>query len=204
MVEYRQGQLPWLRPEDLTEEQRLFYDETVAQFDSPSRPYPLREPDGRLNGPYNPLLFAPDLGRALHRLGAALRFDGALPRDVFECIVLIVAVARHSEYEWFAHAPLARRAGVGEPTLDAIRNRRRDELAAFLGEDLYELVTATIADRSPRRADVKSLEQRIGFVGILEAVATVGHFTLIASVLRTWGIPAPADPPLGGSPSGLA
>ena len=40
---------------------------------------PLTDEGGRLEGPFNAMLFSPAVGHALQALGGALRYQGTLP-----------------------------------------------------------------------------------------------------------------------------
>ena len=185
------GLLPWPAPEDLDATQRAFYDESVDKFDFPGRATPLTNEQGRFNGPYNAMLFATEIGRAYHAMGAALRFEGSLPRDVFEIIVLLVAHERDAAYEWYAHAPIARSVGVSADVVDAIRHGDDERVGSVIGLPLLRLVRATLAHATPAIEDVRSVEARYGRTGVIEGVATVGHFDAIGALMRTWRVPLP-------------
>ncbi len=185
----KRGRLEWYHPDELSDEQRPLYEQIVGKFATTNRPTPLTDPSGRLEGPFNAMLSNPTLGAALQTTGNALRFPGVLPRDVFETIVLIVGAERKAEYEWYAHSPLAERAGVPAETLDAIFRR---DYAQALEPALLELVRATLAHTQPSAAAVDAVTDRYGVAGVTEAVATTAYYDLIAALLRTWDTPLPA------------
>ena len=77
--------LAHLRPDELTAEQQQLYD-TINQ--GPRRVGASRDwchrsvivdDEGRLQGPFNAMLFHPVVGMALQELGRVLRFSGQLP-----------------------------------------------------------------------------------------------------------------------------
>ena len=74
-----------------------------------------------LYGPYGPLLHHPRLAELVERLGSYLKFDGTLPRDRYQFVVLAVARADRAEFEWRDHVDHARDAGVPEAAIDALR-----------------------------------------------------------------------------------
>lgn len=185
----RRGRLEWYHPDEMTDEQRALYTEIVGRFVGTQRPTPLTDEQGRLEGPFNAMLSNPPLGAALQAAGNALRFPGVLPRDVFELLVLIVGVEREAEYEWYAHGPLAERAGV---TAESIAALRRGEYGAVLDPALLELVRATLDHRQPSAQAVAAVTDLYGVAGVTEAVTTVAYYDLIAALLRTWDTPLPA------------
>jgi 4-carboxymuconolactone decarboxylase len=71
---------------------------------------------GGLAGPFNTMLYAPDVGHALQELGAAIRFRTQLTSRVREMAILVVAQAWDSAYERASHEPIGRDAGLTEPT----------------------------------------------------------------------------------------
>src|SRR5580658_9387387 len=76
---------------------------------------------GGLAGPFNAMLYAPDVGHALQELGAAIRFRTRLTPRVREMAILVVAQARDSAYERDSHEPIGRDAGLTDPEIQALR-----------------------------------------------------------------------------------
>lgn len=190
----KRGRLEWYHPDALSDEQRPLYEHIVGAFAGTSRPTPLTDPEGRLEGPFNAMLASPVIGAALQATGNALRFPGVLPRDVFETIVLIVGAERKAEYEWYAHVPLARRAGVDPETIDAVLHR---EYEKALAAPVLELVRATLDHVQPSAEAVAAVDAEYGVAGVTEAVVATAYYDLVAALLRTWDTPLPA----GAAPS---
>ena len=61
-------------------------------------------------GPYLALLNHPELARRVEELGFFLKFDGALPRTIYQFIVLTVARTTCAAFEWQDHIAHARAA----------------------------------------------------------------------------------------------
>src|SRR5260370_24464903 len=76
---------------------------------------------GGLAGPFNAMLYAPDVGRALQELGAAIRFRTQLTSRVREMALLVVAPAWGSDYQRSSHEPIGRDAGLTDPEIKALR-----------------------------------------------------------------------------------
>lgn len=72
----------------------------------------ITESRGRVVGPFTVMLHRSELARRIARTGAYVRFEDSLPGDVRELAILSVARGMNCLYEWAAHAPLARKAGV--------------------------------------------------------------------------------------------
>ncbi|WP_371552266.1 carboxymuconolactone decarboxylase family protein [Streptomyces sp. NBC_00554] len=67
------------------------------------------------------LLHSPQLADGWNSLLGAIRQRIALPADIRELVILRVAVLNRAAYEWTAHEPEARRAGLDDAQLTAVR-----------------------------------------------------------------------------------
>ena len=79
---------------------------------------------GAVQGPFTMFLHAPELAGRLAHLGAYVRFEGSL--DMRARVLAAMTVAREFEavYVWGAQTGAARRLGVPEATIAAIRDNR--------------------------------------------------------------------------------
>ncbi|MGV7852262.1 carboxymuconolactone decarboxylase family protein, partial [Mycobacterium kansasii] len=71
----------------------------------------------------------PALAKAFLRFNIHLLFDSTLPPRVRELAILRIAHRRGCAYEWAHHVALARKAGIGEDEVAAVR--RGDAVDAF-------------------------------------------------------------------------
>ncbi|WP_327434184.1 carboxymuconolactone decarboxylase family protein [Streptomyces sp. NBC_01236] len=67
------------------------------------------------------LLHSPQLADGWNSLLGAVRQRIALPADIRELVILRIAVLNRAAYEWTAHEPEARRAGLVDTQLAAVR-----------------------------------------------------------------------------------
>ena len=116
------GRLPLLRPDRLDAAQRDLY----ATLDADLIPWAKKSAftaataDGRVVGPFNPLLYSPRLGRAFVEYLAAERQHTSLKPREREVVILTVGAAWRSAYELYAHAAVAAKAGLDQATVDAL------------------------------------------------------------------------------------
>jgi len=145
----------------------------------------------RLRGPWIPLLRSPELINRVRALGDYLRFDSALPPRHSEFLILLTARQWTQQYEWFAHRDIALEAGVSQTTIDAIAaGRRPDELAADQA-GLYALWSELTTTQSVSDATYADAVALFGEQGVVDAVAIIGYYTLLAMVLNTAQTPVP-------------
>src|ERR1700742_5035171 len=77
-------------------------------------------PRGRMSGPFNAWLRNPVLADRLQKVGEYVRFNTSLDKRINEMAILMTARAWGAQYEWYAHAPLALKAGLDPAVLKAI------------------------------------------------------------------------------------
>src|SRR6202171_1190158 len=81
----------------------------------------LTESRGALQGPFTMFLHCPELAGRLAHLGAFVRFEGSLDMRVRVLAAMTVARELEAVYVWGAQTGGARRLGVSEATITAIR-----------------------------------------------------------------------------------
>src|SRR3954470_1619892 len=98
----------------------------LEQLDDAQRPLAeqiLKVSSIGLSGPYNPLLRSPVLGQRMFDLLRYLRWDTSLPLRLNEFAILIIGRVWRSQVEWFAHVPIALKAGLSQQIIDDLRAR---------------------------------------------------------------------------------
>ena len=144
-------------------------------------------------GPFAVWLHAPEFGQLAQALGGHCRYKTTLPPRLSEFAILCTARLWKAQYEWFAHAPLAEKAGVKPKTIADLRAGREPASAAKDERAIYAFVrelykTNRVSDRTYKR--VQSL---IGNKGTVELVGILGYYTLIAMTLNVFRMMPPED-----------
>src|SRR5438105_13615530 len=78
-----------------------------------------------LAGPYNPMLRSPVFGQRMFDLLYYLRWNTSLPLRLNELAILIVGRQWRSQVEWYAHAPLAQKAGLSPQIIAELKANKR-------------------------------------------------------------------------------
>src|SRR6185369_11146903 len=76
---------------------------------------------GALQGPFTMFLHSPEIAGRVAHLGAYVRFEGSLDMRVRVLAAMVVAREYEAMYVWGAQSGGARRPGVPESTITAIR-----------------------------------------------------------------------------------
>jgi 4-carboxymuconolactone decarboxylase len=148
-------------------------------------------------GPFAAWMHAPELGELAQRLGAHCRYNKAVPPRLSELAILCTARMWRAQYEWYAHASIAARAGVKPKTIADIRaghepkSAPKDERAIYaFVQELYK--TRRVSDRTYKR-----VHAFLGDSAMVELVAILGYYTLIAMTLDVFRMMPPAEAELG-------
>jgi 4-carboxymuconolactone decarboxylase len=145
---------------------------------------------GRVVGPFTVLLHSPALAERTAHLGAHVRYESALPPAVRELAILAVARAMDCAFEWAAHVPEARRAGVREAAIAAVRDRAPAGLAPDEAA-VVRYVEQLLGRHRVEEAVFRAVETRLGTAGVVELTAGAGYYAMLACTLNAFEV-APA------------
>lgn len=173
-------------PDKMTPEQKKVADDIVAG------------PRKSLSGPFSAWLRSPQLADRLQRVGDYLRFHSSLPTRLNEFAILITARQWTAQYEWYAHYPLAIKAGLDPRIAAELGAGQRPGGMADDETIVYDFCIALhhgqpISDRIFEAAVAKFGEQ-----GVVDLIAVNGYYDLVAMTLSAANVQVPAgtQPPL--------
>jgi len=134
--------------------------------------------------------------RAWVRLGATILSRQALPANLRELAILQVARLSPAEYEWVQHVPIARRTGVTDDQIEALRGGR-EEVDCFDARERAVLRFAAELVAGPRASDTAyaAVAAHLPPREIVELVLAVGFYMLMARLMETADIDL--EPPAG-------
>jgi 4-carboxymuconolactone decarboxylase len=147
-------------------------------------------------------LHRPGLAEPAQALGQYCRYDSSLPPRLSELAILTVAACWRSEFEWWAHEPLALQAGIGE---DAVRALAAGEAPPLLRADeraVYDFVHTLIEQRSVPQALYESTLETLGQDAVVDLVGLAGYYTLVSMTLNVFEVEPQAagrQPVFGGT-----
>jgi 4-carboxymuconolactone decarboxylase len=187
------GRLPLLAPGDLADSQKQLY----QRMRTNQIPWANRHKfigmtdDERLIGPFNPLLYSPEVGTGFLDFEGAEERSSSLDDRVRQVVILSVGSVWRSEYEIYAHSAVARQAGLSEETIRALQN---GEPAKDLTdkEQLAQTYTLRLAsDHSVDASVYERAEQAFGRQGLVDIALLIGRYLTICTLLNGFGIPRP-------------
>lgn len=180
------SRLPQLSYHHLEAGRRAVWDALVA-----SRGAAALDDSGRLAGPYNAFVTAPEVGQHLAAVGHVLRFESAIDRRLAELAIITVAAHWRAEYEWWAHASIARDRGVSDAVIDAIAAGAPPPFDRGDEASIHAFVRALLERRQPDDHSDAAARALLGDAGVVELVSLVGYYTLVAFTLVSFDVPLP-------------
>jgi 4-carboxymuconolactone decarboxylase len=188
--------MPALHPDDLTDEQRDVYDAIIGgRPTTTAYPFSVVGRDGSLQGPFNAMLYSPVVGGPLQDLGAALRFRTAFTKREREIATLVVAAHHRSDYEWYAHERLARRAGLTDDELTGLRTGTEPVLADARERIIYQVARALVTDGDLTGPVFTEAVATLGRPALVELVTLVGYYSTLALQMRVFRVGVPEGEP---------
>ena len=180
------SRLPYLRYDDLDPDRRALWDAIVG-----SRGAALVNDQGGLVGPFNAFVHAPGVGRRLASLGHVVRFETSVERRLSEVAIITVGARWKAEFEWWAHARMAREHGVASAVVDAIGRGEEPPFEADDERAVYA-VARQLADHGQVDSGAYAAAHRLlGDAGMVELVSLCGYYTLVSFLLNAFTVPLP-------------
>jgi 4-carboxymuconolactone decarboxylase len=146
-----------------------------------------------IGGPYNLLLRSPVLGQRMFDLFDYLRWKTSVPTRLNEFAILIIGRQWRSQVEWFAHAPLAEKAGLSPDIIAELKTNKRPSKMAEDEAVVYDFVTELttthkVSDETFARARKVFNDQQI-----VDLTAVAGNYVMVAMILAMAEQTVPPD-----------
>ena len=136
-----------------------------------------------LGGPYNPLLRSPVLGQRMFDLLHYLRWETSVPLKLNELAILVIARQWRSQVEWFAHAPLAVKAGLSPELVADLKAGRRPSNMPAQEAAVYDFVTELTTGHAVSDATFARAKELLGEQQVVDLTAVAGTYITIAMML---------------------
>lgn len=189
--------MPRLEPQTfdaLNEEQKVLWENiTKGPRGNPEREHGgLAGPDGALIGPFNALFLSPEVGDAIQKLGAAIRYGTSLPADLLEVAICTMGGHWRANFEFWAHARLAANAGVSAEAIDAIRDGDQPDFGDERQQTVYQFGRELIENQRVSDETYAALKGILGERGVFEVASVMGYYALVSIGLNTFDVAMPA------------
>jgi 4-carboxymuconolactone decarboxylase len=189
-----------LEPEQMNAEQKQLLDALLAGPRGGGDASPEAAAKMLRRGPFNAWMRSPDLGNRLQNVGAYIRYKTSLPLKLNEFAILITAREWTSQYEWYAHYPLALKAGLDAKLADELALGRRPSAMTDDEAAVYDFCVALHRTRQVDDAAFNRALVLFGEQGVVDLIGVSGYYTAVsmtlnvAHVMPPDGVPLPLKP----------
>ena len=189
------GRLRLLNPAEMPASQKRIYDRLNAGMIQWAEGVPFRSKTsgGRLIGPFNPMLQSPNTTSGFLDFIESDARSTTLDARLREVVILTVGAVWKSGYQIYAHAAVARKAGLPEQAV-------RDLAAGGCPDQLTD--QEKIAHRYAHQLTVehrvdgalyRAAEQTFGSQGLTDLAYLLGWYYTVCALLNAFEVPVPDD-----------
>ena len=136
-----------------------------------------------IGGPYNLLLRSPVLGQRLFDLFDYLRWNTSIDLRLNEFAILIVGRQWRSQVEWFAHVPIALKAGLSADIIAELKANKRPSKMAEDEAVVYDFVTELTTTHKVSDATFARARKIFNDQQIVDLTAVSGNYVMVAMIL---------------------
>jgi 4-carboxymuconolactone decarboxylase len=158
----------------------------------------LKVSSAALGGPYNALLRSPDMARRCFDFLDYLRFRTSVSKRLNEFAILIQARIANAQYEWWAHDPIAQRAGLSTHIIEQLRQCNRPEGMSDDETLVYDFcIQLTLNHRVPDALWQKAIAE-MGEQAVVDLTVLSGTYVMVSMLLNATQVGIPnggAEPP---------
>jgi len=171
--------MPQIPLEKMTPQQRAVAEDIMAG------------PRGGMRGPFNAWLRSPELANRLQKVGEYVRFNSSLDKRLNEMAICMTAQHWGSQYEWYAHAPLALKAGLDPAVLKALGEGRKPDTMKEDEAVVWEFITQLRRDHNVDDAIYAKALEKFGEKGIVDLIAVNGYYDVVSMTLNVSRVSPP-------------
>jgi 4-carboxymuconolactone decarboxylase len=175
-----------------------FRPQSYAELNPTQKAYVDKELAGGRNpsgGPFNIYLRSPEYAELSAPLSNYLRFKSPMPRKLKEIATMLTARFWGGQYVWYSHRQQALDAGLSPAFITAMAAGQRPADMTADEAVVYDFCTELLQTRQVSDANYKAFADRFGERGVVETVATMGHFHGLTMLFAVDRYPVPTNAP---------
>ncbi len=186
---------PILQPDQMNTDQKTLLEALLAGPRGGGNSSPEAVQKMLHGGPFNAWLRSPDLGNRLQNVGEYIRYRTSLPLRLNEFAILITAREWTSQYEWYAHYPLAMKAGLDAKVADQLALGKRPSAMRDDEAAVYEFCTKLHRTHNVDDATFNRALALFGEKGVVDLIGVSGYYTAVSMTLNVAQVTPPEGTP---------
>ena len=137
-------------------------------------------------GPGSFTINSPEMAKRRNHLTSYLRYETKFPKRILELAIITTARAMDCQYVWNAHAPAARKEGVADALVDAIRDRRSLPDMAADEEAIVNYGNEFFKNHKVSKPTFDKALEQFGAQHLVELTALMGHYAQTSFFLNAF------------------
>jgi 4-carboxymuconolactone decarboxylase len=138
---------------------------------------------GAVQGPFTMFLHSPEVAGRVADLGAYVRFEGSLDMKVRVLAAMTVAREFEAMYVWGAQTGGARKLGVPEEAIAAIRDNHSRGVPAEDAQ-IIDFTRQLLHRHRVDDASFKAMQARFGNDELVQLTTAIGYYTLLSMTVN--------------------
>ena len=187
---------PILQPDQMNADQKKLLEALLAGPRGGGNTSPEAIQSMLRGGPFNAWMRSPDLGNRLQNVGEYIRYRTSLPPRLNEFAILITAREWTSQYEWYAHYPLAMKAGLDAKIAGELALGKRPAAMSDDEAVVYEFCIQLHRTRNVDDAAFNRALALFGERGVVDLIGVSGYYTAVSMTLNVAQVTPPEGTPL--------
>ncbi len=152
-----------------------------------------------LRGPIGVWMNSPELAQALFDVRQRVRYGSDRDQRLTELAIISTAREINNQYEYTAHEPLARTAGLEQEIIDIVRYRKPIDGGGNidgLGETEKVIIQFAREVISEEKVSSETFARALaifGDEGVMDLTGLIGYYSFVAITLKAFDVQRPAD-----------
>lgn len=146
------------------------------------------------NGPGSVMINSPEMRKRANHLVFYFREESELPQNIQELAMILTARAKDCQYIWFAHAARARKEGISDAFVDALRDKKPLPKLSGAEQIVVDYATELFGSNRVSDATFKAAIDHFGAQLLTELTTMMGYYCMLALNVNAFEV----DVPTGG------
>ncbi len=179
------ARLPAVQRSELSEEGAAIYD----MLTSPGAGY-----ENGLRGPLGMWMYSPEMAAGAWQLRQRVRYGTAKDQRLTELTIISTAREISNQYEYSAHEPLGRVAGLEEEIMDFVKYRRpMSEADGIPGmgdveKTIIRFTREVISEPKVSQETFAQAVELLGEEGVMDLTGLIGYYNFVAMTLKAFDV----------------
>jgi 4-carboxymuconolactone decarboxylase len=148
---------------------------------------------GQVGGPFAVMLHAPNICDPVSQFIDQLMSDSPLPHKLKEVTILTIAQAYQAPYEWVVHERRARRFGLDDAVIEALKAGKIPNFSDGTEKLIYDITKEMLDQRRLSDALYEQAEAALGKEPLVEFIILLGFYISVAVLLVSFDVEGPGS-----------